>query len=622
MNRLCKIETLFTNKLLIPSMIPRAKEEASELKDPVGYCISQDFVQAENFYPNLAAHIAVPYVEHLPVPLSPVHSVSQFVPPYLLIEHRCFLYLVDETLHIAIANPYMLKEHIDFILSFTAYKKYKLVLSNPTEVQNALSHIMHLDFTVHAEKRVETFNQHQSARSLPWYLGPRFFLTFSSILILSAMIISPLWTVIIFLMVINTYYFIINPLKFYGFLRALFLPPLPSDTHEKIQAIPYRLLPIYTILVPLRNEGSLVPTLIETLLSVDYPKDKLDIKFIVDVDDSDTIRAFMDHGVGRSSGHASLTQIATELVRVPLGAVSTKPRACNYALSFARGKFTVIYDAEDVPEFDQLRKSYQAFAESSLNTICLQAKLNFYNKRQNLLTRFFTLEYYFWFDYFLKGLQTIGSPLPLGGTSNHFLTDQLKRIGSWDAFNVTEDADLGLRIFRKDQVTGLLDSYTYEEANSRLWNWLRQRTRWQKGFLQTFLVHIAHPVRLIKEVGLVGFIYTIVTFGSNFFLPLSNPILWVIFLLTTFPSLLGGVSIPIPSWVGWISLINLTIGNLIYISVHAIAVWRSREYDLIPYAFIIPFYWVLISIATYRALIQYLYRPYYWEKTQHGLSTK
>ena len=226
-------------------------------------------------------------------------------------------------------------------------------------------------------------------------------------------------------------------------------PPIGNDDAS---------LPLYTILVPLYREANVLPGLIEALLLLDYPQDKLDIKLIVEADDRETV------AVAESLEHKGPFHI----VRVPPGTPRTKPRACNYAFPFARGEFTVIYDAEDRPERDQLRKAIAQFRGGQRSIACLQARLNFYNANENWLTRLFALDCALWFDVLMPGLEKLRVPMPLGGTSNHFRTSALKTVGAWDPFNVTEDADLGIRLAQMGMRVAMLNSTTFEESPTTL----------------------------------------------------------------------------------------------------------------------------------------------------------
>jgi cellulose synthase/poly-beta-1,6-N-acetylglucosamine synthase-like glycosyltransferase len=220
-----------------------------------------------------------------------------------------------------------------------------------------------------------------------------------------------------------------------------------------------------------------------------------------------------------------------------------------------------------------------------------------------------------WFNYFLPGLQAIGSPVPLGGTSNHFVTNALRTIGEWDPYNVTEDADLGMRIYRSKHQTRMLDAYTHEEAASRVGVWLKQRVRWEKGFLTTLIVHLRHPITLYKELGVRRYVFGVTTFFSNFYMPFINPVLWVLTVLWLFNVFSFG-ELPLYIWLPAVA--NLVIGNLVYIAMHVVAALRLRRYDTVPLAIFIPLYWLLISVATYMAAWELLTKTYRWNKTPHG----
>jgi cellulose synthase/poly-beta-1,6-N-acetylglucosamine synthase-like glycosyltransferase len=360
-------------------------------------------------------------------------------------------------------------------------------------------------------------------------------------------------------------------------------------------------LPVYTLIVPLCREANVLPRLARTLLLLDYPRDRLDVKFVVEADDLETV-AVAEELEGRGP---------FEVIRVPEGHPRTKPRACNYALNFARGEFTVIYDAEDRPERDQLRKAVAAFRASRANIACLQARLNFFNARENALTKLFALDYALWFDVLLPALDRLGVPMPLGGTSNHFRTAVLRKLGGWDPFNVTEDADLGIRIAQLGMRVAMLDSTTFEEAPVRLGVWLRQRSRWMKGYMQTWLVHTRQPFALVRRTGARGFLAFHLFIGGSVAAALATMPLWLIFLLSATISQEGPTAT---------SLSMLATGNLLLTALAIASPTRRGWQNLAPYGLAVPLYWAMISVAAWRGLGQLVTRPFHWEKTPHGLS--
>ncbi len=369
-------------------------------------------------------------------------------------------------------------------------------------------------------------------------------------------------------------------------------------------------LPVYTILVPMYREPDTLPILSSALRQMDYPLSKLDIKLILEEDDEETL----------ASAKALGLESMFEIIRVPDSLPKTKPKACNYALNFARGELVTIYDAEDKPEADQLKRVVAAFRNSPDNTACIQARLNYFNKDENWLTRLFTLEYSLWFDFYLPALEALRVPIPLGGTSNHFQMDVLREVDAWDPFNVTEDADLGVRITQLGYRVGVVNSTTFEEANNQTGNWIRQRSRWIKGYMQTYLVHMRRPAAFYRSVGRTGF------WGFQFFIggtvinALLTPWLFGMYLLWLITQT-QALDVIFPPALLYISLFNLLFGNGFFIYVSALGAFKRRYYRLIPYAITVPFYWALMSIAAYKALWQLINKPFYWEKTRHGLSS-
>lgn len=380
-------------------------------------------------------------------------------------------------------------------------------------------------------------------------------------------------------------------------------------TKEEVKKVNNDDLPVYTIHLPVYKEDKLIKKLIWNLQSLDYPREQLDIKLLIEEDDDKTLNAV------RNLDFPAIF----EVIVVPFHMPKTKPKACNYGLHFSRGEYLTIYDAEDIPDTDQLKKVVTLFKKLPEHFICIQCALNYFNRNENFLTRMFTLEYSYWFDYMLPGLDTLDIPIPLGGTSNHFKLDSLVELGAWDPFNVTEDADLGVRAYAKGYKIAIVNSTTYEEANNEPFNWIRQRSRWIKGYMQTYLVHMRNPVALWKKVGWKGFL------GFNFFIG-ATPVTFLLypFLLSVFIAYLvfdlKSIRLLFPDWVLFISIFNLLIGNILMIYVNMMAVFKRRFYELILFAIANPVYWLMHSIAAYKGLYQLVIKPFYWEKTNHGLS--
>jgi cellulose synthase/poly-beta-1,6-N-acetylglucosamine synthase-like glycosyltransferase len=380
-------------------------------------------------------------------------------------------------------------------------------------------------------------------------------------------------------------------------------------TREDVDALKDEDLPVYTVLVPMYKEPNVLPILAAALKRMDYPKSKLDIKLVLEENDLETIAA----------ARALALPSNFEIVCVPHSLPKTKPKACNYALRLARGEYLTIYDAEDKPEPDQLKKVLVAFQRMGKRTACIQAHLNYFNAEENWLTRMFTLEYSLWFDLFLPALDVLGFPIPLGGTSNHFHLKKLLQVGGWDPFNVTEDADLGLRFSAHGYRVGVVNSVTYEEANSQVGNWIRQRSRWIKGYVQTWLVNMRDPVGLLSTVGLKGFVSFQLFIGGTIVSGLTFPFILAPVLLAVLKNTLS-LDIETPQWLLLLSALNLTAGNSFLIYLSMLAAVKRKNLSLMPYAFTVPAYWLLQSIAAYKGVFQLITNPFYWEKTNHGIS--
>ena len=367
-------------------------------------------------------------------------------------------------------------------------------------------------------------------------------------------------------------------------------------------------LPTVTILCPAYREAAGVPTLMRALARLDYPPDRLDVKLLLEADDQETIRA--------ARAEAARSPFDLDVVVVPEGGPRTKPKACNHGLWSARGDLLVIYDAEDRPEPSQLRRAARRFAASPADVVCLQARLNYYDREASWVTRLFAIEYALLFDLVLPGLDRIGAPLPLGGTSNVFRTDALIAAGGWDAYNVTEDADLGLRLAHFGYRARTFPSTTYESATPRPGPWVRQRSRWIKGYLQTWLVHMRCPPRGAGS-GWRHALTLHLLVGAVVVAALLNPVFWVLFGLSLFaPGLALDWLFPEP--LGTMAALALLAGNGFQVWLFMLAPLRRGWLDLVAFGLTAPAYWALQSAAGYKAAFQFVTRPFYWEKTEHG----
>lgn len=367
-------------------------------------------------------------------------------------------------------------------------------------------------------------------------------------------------------------------------------------------------LPTFSVLVPLYRENEVIPDLVRAMARFDYPVDRVEILFITEAADAPTRNALRRADL---SGNM-------RIVTVPEGQPKTKPRALNYALQDARGVIVTIFDAEDVPDKNQLRRAAEAFIEGGPHLACVQARLTIYNSERSFVTRQFAFEYTALFYGLLPALAYFRLPIPLGGTSNHFRRDVLLKGGGWDPFNVTEDADLGIRLARLGYEVSTIQSETREEAPDRWRGWIGQRTRWIKGWMQTYIVHMRHPLRLWKDLGTWGFIGFQIMIGGMLLSILVHP--WLYFFLIA--DLIAGRNLlPSEPLLRGLCLANLTMGYGAAMLLTLVTVRRHGPPSSLYSVLWLPIYWLAISFAAYRAVIDLLRRPFYWEKTTHGASS-
>lgn len=454
-----------------------------------------------------------------------------------------------------------------------------------------------------------TLAHHKSALNTLNLWQKLFGLTIVSIFALG-LILAFKMTLIALIGIITLIYFIDVLFNAFLIFKSLNTPAEISFSQEEIEKINDKNLPIYTVLCPLYKEADVLPHFAASIESLDWPKDKLEVLLLLEEDDVLTQKV---------AENLYLPKYFKTII-VPKSNPKTKPKACNYGLHYATGKYLVIFDAEDRPDPLQLKKAHLAFEKYGDEVACFQARLNYYNTHHNLLTRFFTAEYSLWFGLILPGLQSIGTAIPLGGTSNHFRTKDIHKFEGWDPFNVTEDADLGVRLFKAGFKTAIIDSTTYEEANSRFMNWMRQRSRWIKGYMQTYLVHNRDIFAFVKDQKIHALLFQLIVGGKIAFI-MINPIMWATTIAYfVFRPIIGEtIEQFFPAIIFYMAAFCLVAGNFLYVYYYMIAAAKQEKFNLVKFVFLIPFYWLMISTAFWIAAYQLVFKPHYWEKTVHGL---
>ncbi len=355
-------------------------------------------------------------------------------------------------------------------------------------------------------------------------------------------------------------------------------------------------LPVITLLIPLHREAEVLADLVRAIGALDYPRERLDVKLLIEADDQETRDAIERLGVHNTF----------EVIPVPPGLPRTKPKALNYGLHFARGDVVAIFDAEDRPHPGQLRAAVAAFRAGDRRLAVVQAPLTIHNGSDSWLSSQFEVEYAVHFRVWLPMLARLGAPLALGGTSNYFRRDVLVEAGGWDAWNVTEDADIGLRLARMGYRAGMITPPTEEEAPARFRAWMNQRTRWMKGYLQTWLVLNRAPIKAARGMGLVNYLLTQVTLGGALLAAMAHgPLLiWI----------LASAAMPNGFEAWHVALFGLGYASALTAAL-ASGASHARPLTLLT----LPLYWPLQSIAVFRALVEMKRKPHYWAKTPHGI---
>ena len=397
-----------------------------------------------------------------------------------------------------------------------------------------------------------------------------------------------------------------SALKVAALIAARFWPRAAAPAQLPRAGLAAR-LPTVTILVALYREENIASRLVERLQRLDYPKELLDVILVTEADD-DITRATL-----------SRTRLPQwmRVIPVPAGPIRTKPRALNYALPFAKGTIVGVYDAEDAPEPQQIHKVVRRFREVGPDVACLQGVLDFYASGKSWLSRCFAIEYAAWFRVVLPGLARLGLVVPLGGTTLFFRRAALEALGGWDAHNVTEDADLGLRLARYGYRTELIASVTEEEPNARLVPWVRQRSRWIKGYAMTYAVHMRRPRTLWRELGAWRFLGVQVLFLGTLLQVMLAPVLWTFWLLA-FGLSQGGV-VPMPQTVMLTLSVVFVAAEALNLGINIAALRLPRHRALARWVPTMLVYAPLASVAAMKALTELVHRPFHWDKTAHGI---
>ncbi len=535
----------------------------------------------------------------------PDPSLSAALPSAICLKYRCVPWLrIGDVLLVGIQHP------DDFQRLRTCLgERGRHMLPVLVEEQQITTHIGVLYGSELAQKAATRVPAAQSCRS--WNPRSRSRkLVASAILggLILALVFAPAWTITIGVLFAFVTLVMSTVLKGAAFIAQMskMAQGTDSTTQSPRAAFP---LPKVSVLVPLLHEKEIAGKLIQRLTRLTYPKSQLEIVLVLEESDKVTQQT-----LARTELPSWIT-----VIEVPsANELTTKPRALNYALDFCRGSIIGVWDAEDAPEPDQIEKVVTRFQDAPANVACLQGVLDYYNSRTNWISRCFTIEYASWWRMILPGVARLGLVIPLGGTTLFFRRPILEELCGWDAHNVTEDADLGIRLARHGYVTELIPTVTFEEANCRAWPWVKQRSRWLKGFAITWLVHMRDPRALLRDLGLIRFLGVQTLLLATFAQFAFAPLLW------SFWILLAGFEHPVALTLGAPVALSMAwffvFTEGVNLAISLVAVSRREHRHLMPYVLTMPLYFPMAALSAYKAIKEIVAEPFYWDKTEHGIT--
>ncbi|MCF6231618.1 MAG: glycosyltransferase [Rhodobacteraceae bacterium] len=587
---------VISNQQLLQALQLQVRQHA-----PLGeILVAEGFANREDILAAVSRQHALPLIDLVAEPPDPVLSGLRSSEFWL--HHRVIPWKrMGKTLLVATSRPDLFSE----VVTGLGHECPDIlpVLASEPSITAAIARQFAKPLAIKAETRVATGF---SCRT--WTSRRPFLLAVYALVLLGTVIFAPLEVLMVLSIVACLTLCLFAALKLTGFvahlssnshLSAPRAPPNPDKASVK--------LPKVSILVPLYQETEIAGVLIQRLRKLSYPKALLDVVLVLEAHDTLTKNAL----------HSTDLPSWMRVIEVPAhGGLTTKPRAMNYALDFCNGDIIGVWDAEDAPATDQIEQVVARFDGAPDDVVCLQGILDYYNPRTNWRARCFTIEYSSWFRIVLPGIARMGLVVPLGGTTLFFRRDALEALGGWDAHNVTEDADLGVRLCRAGWRTELIDTVTFEEANCRSWPWVRQRSRWLKGFMVTYLVHMRSPRQLWLDLGAWRFFGFQAFFLGTLGQFLLAPVLWSFWLvLLGFGHPLAGI---LPQSVFVAAAVILAASEVLGICIGLAAVSRPGRRHLMIYVPTMIFYFPLGVIAAYKALGEVLFKPFFWDKTQHG----
>ncbi|PID52281.1 MAG: hypothetical protein CR972_02285 [Candidatus Moraniibacteriota bacterium] len=391
-----------------------------------------------------------------------------------------------------------------------------------------------------------------------------------------------------------------------AFMIYLMMYAWENPDHIKKNKSPEQFLPpkySFAIFIPARHEEAVIADTIQSVSKLDYPEAMKEVLILINrKDDAETIRITKE----------TIAKLGKKNIRLvdfegPLG----KPIGLNIGLKNTNMDVVTIFDAEDEIHPDILNVVNTAMIQNHADIV--QSGVQLMNFNSNWYSLFNVMEYYFWFKSVLHFFANNGM-IPLGGNTVFFKKHWLERVGGWDEKNLTEDADIGIRMSAAGARTKVIydeEHVTREETPPSVAQFIKQRTRWNQGFIQVLFKGVWTKLPKKRQRFLAVYILTWLFFQGMLFVLLPFSVALALFFEM---SPLLGLVVNLPFYALGFLYVILNIG--LYEFHKSYDIKYSPLLIIKTAVFYFPFQ-ILLGISAFRAIIRQLFGNITWEKTAH-----
>jgi glycosyltransferase XagB len=359
----------------------------------------------------------------------------------------------------------------------------------------------------------------------------------------------------------------------------------------------------FTILLPARHEEDVYRETIQKIYDLNYPKELMQVIAICREDDPGTI----------AEARAKINELQDPCVQLLVfnDKPINKPHGLNLALQVAQGDIVTIFDAEDEPHRDILNIINTTMLNEDVDVV--QSGVQLMNHNSRWFSFLNVLEYFFWFKSSMHFFARVGM-IPLGGNTVFVHRPLLQQLGGWDEQCLTEDADLGIRLSLAHARVRVIydDEYvTREETPHTIEQFIKQRTRWNQGFIQILFKKEWMKLESLPQRMLA--FYVLVLPELQAFFALMIPISLAMFFLVKLPLVLAMFTF-LPLYCLVLAIFTDVVGLREFVKAHH-RKWSWREAMITALVFF-PYQWIL-GLGALRAVYRYIQGTSNWEKTAH-----